>query len=121
MDREQLLDEVVTAYLKAVEAGRNPDPAEWLARHPDLADELKEFFAAQQSVDRAAAPLRELAPPAPNAAEAPTLAPREGTADAGAGRRFAISATTSCWRRSPAAAWASSTRRGRSASTASSR
>src|SRR5258708_4662315 len=74
MDREQLLDEVVTAYLQAVEAGRNPDPAEWLAHHPDLADELNEFFAAQKSIDRAAAPLRDLAPPAPNAAEAPTLA-----------------------------------------------
>jgi eukaryotic-like serine/threonine-protein kinase len=74
MDREQLLDEVVTAYLKAVEAGQNPDPAEWLARHPDLAAELKEFFAAQQSLDRFAAPLRDLAPPAPNAAEATTIA-----------------------------------------------
>ena len=85
MDREQLLDEVVTAYLQAVDAGRNPDPAEWLARHPDLADELKEFFAAQQSIDRAAAPLRELAPPAPNAAEAPTLAPSQAPTDAGLG------------------------------------
>jgi eukaryotic-like serine/threonine-protein kinase len=85
MDREQLLDEVVTAYLQAVEAGQNPDPAEWLARYPDLADELKEFFAAQKSIDRAAAPLRGLVPPAANAAEAPTLAPGEAPADAGLG------------------------------------
>ncbi len=85
MDREQMLDEIVTAYLKAVEAGQNPDPAEWLARHPDLADELNDFFAAQRSIDRAAAPLRELAPPAANAAEAPTLAPSQAPADAGLG------------------------------------
>ena len=57
MDREELIDEVITAYLKAVDAGQKPDPAAWLARHQDLADELTEFFAGQQSLDRVAAPL----------------------------------------------------------------
>jgi serine/threonine protein kinase len=85
MNREQLLDEVVTAYLKAVEAGQKPDPAEWLARYPDLADDRKEFFAAQKSVDHAAGPLRELVAPAPPAAEAPTLAHGDKPADAGLG------------------------------------
>ena len=73
MDREQKLDEVITAYLKAVEAGEPIDQAEWLQRYPDLADELAEFFAGQHSVERVAAPLREQVQPSP--AEAPTLPP----------------------------------------------
>ena len=36
-DREQLLDEVVTAYLKEVQAGHTPEPQAWLARYPELA------------------------------------------------------------------------------------
>jgi serine/threonine protein kinase len=74
MDREQLLDEVITAYLKAVEEGQRPDPDEWLARHPGLADELAESFAAQRSLDRVAAPLRDFADPPP---VNPALAPGE--------------------------------------------
>jgi WD40 repeat protein/serine/threonine protein kinase len=58
MDREQKLDEVVTSYLKAVEAGQDTDPAAWLARYPELTGELAEFFAGQESLDRVAAPLR---------------------------------------------------------------
>jgi hypothetical protein len=59
MDREQKLDEVVTAWLKACEAGQKPDPTDWLARYPDLASELREFFAGQSSLERLAAPLRQ--------------------------------------------------------------
>lgn len=50
MDREQLLDEVVAAYLKCVEDGQQPDSVEWLARYPDLADELRQFLADQHSL-----------------------------------------------------------------------
>jgi hypothetical protein len=57
-DRERQLDEIITAYLKACEAGAKPDPDEWLARYPQLAAELAEFFAGQASLDRLAAPLR---------------------------------------------------------------
>ena len=57
-DRDRRLDEVVTAYLKAVEAGHAPDRDELLAEHPDLADDLAAFFAAESQVGRAAAPLR---------------------------------------------------------------
>jgi tRNA A-37 threonylcarbamoyl transferase component Bud32 len=66
-DREQLLDEVVTAYLKEAQAGRMPEPAAWLDRYPELAQELTEFFADRASVERLAAPLRSVAPvpPAP--------------------------------------------------------
>ena len=66
-ERERQLDEAAAAYLKEIEAGRAPDPAEWLARYPELAD----FFAAQDQVGRLAAPLR-----LPDA----TLAPEEALA-----------------------------------------
>ncbi len=43
-EREQRLDEVVLAYLKAVEAGQKPDHQELLDRHADLLPELAQFF-----------------------------------------------------------------------------
>jgi serine/threonine-protein kinase len=49
-ERERRLDEVVTAYLKAVEAGEHPEPRNWLERYPDLAAELSAFFAGQREV-----------------------------------------------------------------------
>src|SRR5262249_22646096 len=61
-ERDRRLDEVVTAYLKEVELGMAPNQAEWLARHPDLAEDLAAFFAAQDQVDQLAAPLRGPAP-----------------------------------------------------------
>ena len=78
-----MLDTLVTAYLKAVEAGHQPDQAEWLARYPDLADELAEFFAAQKSIDRAAAPFRGLDPAQVNPRESPTRSAEEAAAKAG--------------------------------------
>jgi WD40 repeat protein/serine/threonine protein kinase len=61
-DREQLLDEVVTAYLKEARAGRTPQPEAWLARYPELASELAEFFADRAALERLAVPLRSVAP-----------------------------------------------------------
>jgi serine/threonine protein kinase/Tfp pilus assembly protein PilF len=59
--RDELLDEVVVAYLEAVEAGQRPDAQEWLARYPELASELEVFFADQDKVQRWTAPLRDAA------------------------------------------------------------
>jgi WD40 repeat protein/tRNA A-37 threonylcarbamoyl transferase component Bud32 len=69
MDHEQRLDEVITTYLQDVEDGRAPDETEWLARYPDLADELRTFLAGQHSLERVAGPIR------PQASEQETLGP----------------------------------------------
>ena len=75
--RRQRLDEVIGAFLVALDAGRNPDPQVWLARHPDLCPELAEFFADRQRLDDVFEPLN---------------APRSEQADAPA---FSITTTQS--------------------------
>src|SRR5262250_1118943 len=64
-DRERLLDEVVAAYLKEVQAGHKPEPQAWLARYPQLEAELAEFFADRAALERLAGPLRSAAAAAP--------------------------------------------------------
>src|SRR5262245_6461031 len=53
------LEDVLADYLRAIEAGQEPNRAELLARHPDLAADLKEFFANRDRISRLAAPLRK--------------------------------------------------------------
>src|SRR5437868_7158200 len=72
--REERVIEAIAEYLEAAEAGRAPERDEFLARHPDLADELRAFLDDRDRFARAAAPL---GPPPPAAApEAPTRTPR---------------------------------------------
>ena len=44
-EHEQRLDDAIALYLEAVHAGQTPDRVDLLARHPDLADDLRSFFA----------------------------------------------------------------------------
>ena len=53
-DREDRLNEVIAAYLEAMDAGEKPDREAWLARYPEFADDLRNLFAAQDQF----APLR---------------------------------------------------------------
>jgi len=39
--RAEELDEVILAYVEAVESGQSPDRAAWLGRYPHLAAELQ--------------------------------------------------------------------------------
>jgi WD40 repeat protein/tRNA A-37 threonylcarbamoyl transferase component Bud32 len=58
------VDAIIADYLREAQAGRAPDRGELLARHPELADELRSFFADRDRFLHAAGPLRELLPPA---------------------------------------------------------
>ena len=49
---EQKLDLVLHGYLQAIDAGQSPDQEELLLQHPDLASELREFFADQEKMKR---------------------------------------------------------------------
>src|SRR5262245_61430147 len=59
--RDQRLSAVLVACLEAMDAGQPLDRQELLARHPEFAAELEQFFEDQGQVDRLAAPLRAVA------------------------------------------------------------
>jgi len=57
--RDKQLEAILHSYLQAVDAGENPDREELLRRHPDFADELREFFADQAKMDGMAKALNQ--------------------------------------------------------------
>src|SRR5207249_10461278 len=56
--REELLDEVIAAYLNEEAKGVAPTLRELLSRYPDLAEDLEQFFINREKVARFATPLR---------------------------------------------------------------
>jgi hypothetical protein len=57
-ERQERLEAVIGAYLEAVDAGRAPDPDQWVAQHPDLEPDLVAFLADQACLDRVVGPIR---------------------------------------------------------------
>jgi hypothetical protein len=43
-DRDRQVNEIITAYLQAVDAGQTPDRQEWLRRYPEFVDVLFVFL-----------------------------------------------------------------------------
>ncbi len=76
--REQQLEAILHGYLQAVDAGQNPDREELLRRHPDLADELRAFFADQAKLDRMAQALKQA-----DAGDIKTVAPEQAVNEPG--------------------------------------
>jgi serine/threonine protein kinase len=58
-DRQDRLNEFLLKYMEAAQTGRRPDQQRLLDENPDLREELEEFFACYDEVERLAAPLRE--------------------------------------------------------------
>ena len=52
------LDQVVCNYLSVIDAGTAPSRDDLVASFPHLADELRDFFDAEDQAERATAPLR---------------------------------------------------------------
>ncbi len=71
-EREGTVQRLIADYLQAEAAGHPPDRAELFARHPELADELRAFFADHDQVRQWAEPLCSATP-----APAGRLAPLE--------------------------------------------
>jgi serine/threonine-protein kinase len=85
VSQDRHLAEVIAGYLQAVEAGQAPERAELLARYPELADQLAEFFTDQDQFDRVMSPLRQPAP----TISFPSASPASGGGlDAESGHRF---------------------------------
>jgi WD40 repeat protein len=105
-EREARLDEVIAEYLRAVAAGREPDRGHLLSSHPDLADDLAEFFADRERVEGWAAPMDGTNPVGPQSCPYCRSTLDRGEAEAscpGCGARFRLERAAAV--PLPASAW----------------
>ena len=56
--RQQLLESVIADYIRACDAGAAPDQRLILEQHPELADDLRDFFAQRDHLNQLAGPIR---------------------------------------------------------------
>jgi serine/threonine protein kinase len=61
-EHQNRLNEVLLAYVEALQAGQAPDREQWLADHAELAGELREFLAGHDQLHQLTAVLREAVP-----------------------------------------------------------
>jgi eukaryotic-like serine/threonine-protein kinase len=83
--REERLSDILLAHIEATERGEAPDRRALLAANPDLASELAQYFADQDSFEDLAAPLRLVAsgsPPGPAGGLDAATAGRDSAVDA---------------------------------------
>ena len=57
-DRDQQLEAIIADYIRACETGTALNRGEILKRHPELADELRQFFGQHDRMNQIAAPIR---------------------------------------------------------------
>ena len=57
-ERETRLNVILAEFIQQTEAGVNPNPEEIIARHPELAQELQEFFRDKARFDHMAEPFK---------------------------------------------------------------
>jgi len=103
--RSERLNAIFADYQKSVDAGNSPVEEQVIARHPEFADELREFFASKQTGAEIAAsesptiaPTQNMAPasesptlpPAPPASEADTIPPSSDESSAGSPTTTAV-------------------------------
>src|SRR5262245_5823265 len=62
-DHDQRLDAILADYFKAAAAGHGSAPEALIARYPDLASELAEFFADYRHLNQVVEPVRTALPP----------------------------------------------------------
>jgi serine/threonine protein kinase len=58
-EREQRLNDILLAYVEAIEAGHVPDRRQLLALYPEFASELSDFFEGRDRVEVMSGPLRD--------------------------------------------------------------
>ena len=105
--REQRVNAAIAAYLEAMDAGKAPDPQEFIAAHSDIAADLEGFFANRDDFERMAEPLRPAGAAAPKAQADDVTLPPAGDRTLFAAARNARAGTGSpcvrCYRTPPCA------------------
>ena len=77
--RQYLLEEVLEEYMQRLDRGEGVDREQLLARHPELADELRSYFAGSDEIERLGPQGRGEAPALPPFRALPETCGLEGT------------------------------------------
>ncbi len=76
-NREERLDRVIAEFLEQSATAPEADRRRWLARYPEFFDELSDYFADRDAVEKITAPLRDLVRAADDEPDTDWLAPSE--------------------------------------------